>query len=185
MFNPFSSWTTDGLLTTPPSVYGALPYPSHSLSLLFPLFNPSDLNCAAVSAHGQVYYNIVTDAEYTVVKSASGESIIAMIEWKPHPLVEIRGILDKQPVKDWLKLSQEHNSRCMEIRGVKYTWAPRGRALEASISGGMRSGAIVLACITRGDGKLMLDVSPDPIQLGILDSIVTATILLQCGRNID
>ncbi|KAM6503319.1 hypothetical protein JOM56_000262 [Amanita muscaria] len=191
MFNPFSSWADankNNGSAPPPSVFGALPYPqtaSNELPLLFPSFNPSDLNCAAVGAHGQVYYNIVTDPHnpgYTVVKNASGKNM-ALIEWQSHPLVEIRGVFGKQPVKDWLKLSREHTSRNMEIRGIQYSWAPRGKALELTANG--PSGVIVLARITRGEGKLMLDVTGEAIQLGILDSIVTATVLLQCGRNID
>ena len=47
------------------------------------------------------------------------------------------------------------------------------------------SKTLFLARIMRGTTTITLEVTPDAIQLGILDSIVTATFLLQCGRNID
>jgi hypothetical protein len=91
----------------------------------------------------------------------------------------------------------------MDIRGVHYTWAPNDNNIEVRIfslifdvmdrfaddvfqliaSGS--SNAILLARVTRGSGVISLEVTPDAIQLGILDSIVTATFLLQSGRNVD
>jgi hypothetical protein len=118
MFNPFSSWADakkNNGSAPPPSIYGALPYPSaasNSLTLSFPTFNPSDLNCTATGAQGQTYYSIVTEPHnpgYTIVKNASGKSI-ALIEWQSHPLVDIRGIFSKQSVKDWLKLAADRRS---------------------------------------------------------------------------
>jgi hypothetical protein len=42
-----------------------------------------------------------------------------------------------------------------------------------------------LAKITRANGAVTLDMTPDAIQLGLLDVAVSAALLLQCGRNID
>ena len=110
MFNPFSGWTESD--SAPPSIFGALPYPcaqSNALKLMFTSYNPSVMNCSIVCAQGQAYYQVITDPHnpgYTVIRNASGKAV-ALVEWQSHPLVEIRGILSKQPIGDWLKLSQD------------------------------------------------------------------------------
>lgn len=50
---------------------------------------------------------------------------------------------------------------------------------------GSASNPTALARVARAERTLVLDISPDVLQLGILDSIVAAAFLLQCGRNID
>ncbi|KAF8869233.1 hypothetical protein CPB84DRAFT_1919594, partial [Gymnopilus junonius] len=54
----------------------------------------------------------------------------------------------------------------MTVRDIEYNWAPRGKSIN----------------ITRKNGAIQLDMSSDAIQLGLLDSVVTAAFLLQCGR---
>ncbi|KAK2461182.1 hypothetical protein APHAL10511_006709 [Amanita phalloides] len=115
MFNPFSGWAENKKSTATallPSIFGALPYPSapsSSLKLMFTSFNPSILNCGVVSGEGQVLYQVVTDPHnpgYTVLKNASGKNV-ALVEWQSRPLVEIRGILSKQHIGDWMRLSRD------------------------------------------------------------------------------
>jgi hypothetical protein len=115
MFNPFSGWAESKKTnesTPPPSIFGALPYPStpsNSLKLSFASFNPSILNCSVVGTQGQVFYHVVTDPHnpgYSLLKNASGKNV-ALVEWQSQPFVEIRGALSKQHVADWLKLSQD------------------------------------------------------------------------------
>ncbi|KAK2461181.1 hypothetical protein APHAL10511_006708 [Amanita phalloides] len=71
----------------------------------------------------------------------------------------------------------------MDVRGIHYIWAPRDKDIELIAKG--PSNTMLLARIIRGTGVITLEVSPDAIQLGILDSVVTATFLLQSGRNVD
>lgn len=118
MFNPFSGWAEtrkgmgDGSSIPPPSIFGALPYPtpsSDSLKLEFTSFSPSILNCTILGSQGRAFYYVVTDPHnpgYTVLKNASGKNV-ALVEWQAHPLVEIRGALSKQNVGEWLRLSQD------------------------------------------------------------------------------
>ncbi|KAF8635460.1 hypothetical protein AX15_000436 [Amanita polypyramis BW_CC] len=189
MFNPFSGWTENkGTNGSPPSIFGALPYPrtnSNQIKLTFTSYNPSILNCNIICSQGQIYYQVFTDPHnpgYTVIRNASGKNV-ALIEWQSRPLIEIRGILSKHLVADWLKLSQDRSSRNMDIRGFHYTWSPRNEDIE--LVGNGPSKPILLARITREATTIMLEVTLDAIQLGIVDSIVTAAFLLQCGRNID
>jgi hypothetical protein len=114
MFNPFSGWAESKKPngSAPPSIFGALPYPStpsKSLKLSFTSFSPSITNCTVVGTRGQVFYHVETDPHnpgYTLLKNASGKNV-ALVEWQSHPFVEIRGSLSKQHVADWLKLSQD------------------------------------------------------------------------------
>ncbi|KAF9010118.1 hypothetical protein BDQ17DRAFT_1235143 [Cyathus striatus] len=195
--NPFGGWTeagqgpsqnvwSDGV--PPPSVFGALPYPSVPSNLLtfyFTSFNPDLLNCAVVGPQGQPYYRVVTDNHmpgYTVIKNAEGKSI-SLIEWQSHPFIEIRGTLAKQNVRNWLRLSHDRASRSMEVRGMRYTWAPRDKSI--ILFAGTPSQPTFLAKVTRAHGTIVLEITPDALQLGILDSTITAALLLQCGRNVD
>ncbi|KAF8348546.1 hypothetical protein F5887DRAFT_1157016 [Amanita rubescens] len=176
MFNPFSGWaeTRKGMANEssvpPPSIFGALPYPapsSNSLKLEFTSFNPSVLNCTVLGTQGQVFYQVVTDPHnpgYTVLKNASGKNV-ALVEWQGPPA---RG---------------DSSSRIMDVRGIHYTWAPHNKTIQLIATG--PSDSILLASIMRGTEAISLEVTPDAIQLGILDSIVTATFLLQSGRNVD
>lgn len=57
-----------------------------------------------------MYYQVVTDSSmpgYTVIKNAEGTKI-SLIEWQAHPFVEIRGMLAKQNVMNWLRISSDH-----------------------------------------------------------------------------
>ena len=109
--NPFESWA-QGQSATPsvPSVYGALPYPSDPstmTSFFFTSYNPNIFNCTVVGPKAQPYYNIVTDNQmpgYTVVKNMEGKNV-SLVEWQQHPSIEIRGMVSKQQVSNWLQLS--------------------------------------------------------------------------------
>ncbi|KAF8633162.1 hypothetical protein AX17_004663 [Amanita inopinata Kibby_2008] len=189
MFNPFSSWADakNDNGSTPPSIFGALPYPSApSNSTIFYLtsFNPTIFNCSVVGTQGQVYFQVVTDPHnpgYTVLRNASGKNV-ALVEWLSPPLIEIRGVLSKQNISEWLKLASDRSSRSMEVRGHRYTWVPHGKSVGLHAGG---STSTLLARITRSQGTIMLEMTSDAIQFGILDSVVTVAFLLQCGRNID
>jgi hypothetical protein len=53
-------------------------------------------------------------------------------------------------------------------------------------SGGNETAATFLAKVTRSGAQIItIEMIPDAIQLGLLDTIVTATTLLLSGRNID
>ncbi|KAF4618791.1 hypothetical protein D9613_010007 [Agrocybe pediades] len=189
--HPFGSWAEQGQgqgsWSTSP-VYGALPYPSDSSNFTtyyFTSFKSDVLNCNVINQQGHLAYKIVTDNTmpgYTVIKNAEGKNV-SLIEWQSHPMIEIRGLLTKQYVRQWLGLTQEKSSRIMTVRGMQYIWAPRDKSINL-YAGGPRSPTL-LGRITRGQGAITLDMTPDAMQLGLLDSVIAASLLLQCGRNID
>ncbi|TFK32345.1 hypothetical protein BDQ12DRAFT_617238 [Crucibulum laeve] len=196
--NPFGTWaeagqghssnTVWGGGAPPPSVFGALPYPAASSNLVtfyFTSFSPDILNCSIVGPQGQTLYRVVTDNQmpgYTVIKNAEGRNI-SLIEWQAHPFIEIRGILPKQNVRNWLRLSPDRASRTMDVRGMRYMWSPSDKAI--SLFAGSASHPTFLSKITRTHGNITLDMASDALQLGILDTVIAAALLLQCGRNID
>ncbi|KAF9051438.1 hypothetical protein BJ165DRAFT_885244 [Panaeolus papilionaceus] len=185
--NPFDVWNF-GQANGTPSVYGALPYPSASsanlVTFYFTHFNPNILNCAVIGPQAQTYFRVITDNHmpgYTVIKNSEGKNV-SLIEWQNHPFIEIRGLLAKQHVRSWMGLTPDNSARMTTIRGVQYTWTPREKSINLYSHG---SRPAFLARITRSNGSVVLDVTQDALQLGLLESLISATFLLQCGRNID
>ena len=73
------------------------------------------MNCTVVGPQAQQLYRVVTDKNmpgYTQIKKADGSNM-SLIEWKSHPLVEIRGLLAKQSVGTWLGLSADQRSEIL------------------------------------------------------------------------
>ncbi|KAK0452353.1 hypothetical protein EV421DRAFT_1768465 [Armillaria borealis] len=118
---------------------------------------------------------------YTVLKDAKGRST-ALVEWQSHPLVELRGVISKQKAGDWLRLSQDKASRTMDVCGTRYLWIPQEQYINLYSSG---SSPRLLARICRGHGTITLDIAAEAMQLGLLEAAIIATMLLQCGQNID
>ncbi|KAH7886918.1 hypothetical protein F5I97DRAFT_1936514 [Phlebopus sp. FC_14] len=178
--------------TTTPSIFGALPYPSGSnthaplnelVTFRFTSFNPTILNCKVIGPNNETYFRLVTDAstqESTVLKNAQG-SRIAQVDWQARPQVEARGIVARQHVGQWLKLSSQRSSRYMVCNGVSYSWAPSDRFLHLTISGS----SDLLARVSKTYDCVVLELTPRAIQLGLLEASILATVLLQCGKNID
>jgi hypothetical protein len=69
----------------------------------------SFLNVTVIGPGGRPRYCVDTDAtmpNYTVLKDLQGKKL-ALVEWRAHPFVELRGLLPKQSVGDWLRLSAD------------------------------------------------------------------------------
>ncbi|RDB27907.1 hypothetical protein Hypma_002180 [Hypsizygus marmoreus] len=192
--HPYAGWAAghgQSLWPTspPPSVLGALPYPtlpapSNLMAFYITDFSPTILNSRVVGPQGQEYFTITTNNEmpgYTVVKNTEGASI-ALVEWKTPPMVEIRGLLSKRDIKTWLPLSPDRSSRAMEVRRMRYHWAPHNDSI--NLYSGVQA-ATFLASISRTRTSLVIQMTTDALQLQLLDSVVIAALLLQCGRNID
>ncbi|KAJ6517488.1 hypothetical protein C8R47DRAFT_1255101 [Mycena vitilis] len=192
--NPYAAWSNARVrqaVPGVPSVHGALPFsadPSASESVIFHFtaFKPSILNCTVAGKNTFPYFKITTDPSmpgYTAVKSAEGHSV-ALIEWKERPLSEIRNVLSKQPVADWLLLSDDASHRIMKVNGQQYMWAPQKSTICLYPVGIPRSE--MLARISREkDGTVSLELTPTVVKAGLLETCVVATVLLQCGHKID
>ena len=108
--NPFEAWGQGSSSSTVPPAFGALPYPSdpsNVISFFFTSYSPNIFNCTVVGPKAQPYYTIVTDNQmpgYTVLKNMEGKNV-SLVEWQQHPSVEIRGMVSKQTVGNWLRLS--------------------------------------------------------------------------------
>ncbi|KAJ7473497.1 hypothetical protein FB451DRAFT_1558691 [Mycena latifolia] len=174
-----------------PSIVGALPFPTRLpgpaptlLSFSFASFNPSILNCTITGPQSRVYFRIVTDSPtvgFTVFLDAVNQPV-AVIEWLENPVVEIRGILSKRPIAQWLALSQNRSHRKMEALGKMFFWVPGGEYIFLYAAG--LGQPQVYAQVSRGDNAVTLQLTVEAIQLGLLEVCVAATFLLQSGRNI-
>ncbi|TFK73372.1 hypothetical protein BDN72DRAFT_869127 [Pluteus cervinus] len=188
--HPFDSWREDATQGQAPSVFGALPYPSgfptsDYFTYQFTEFQPDIFNCTVVGPQLQICYKVLTDEHnpgYTVLKDDKDKNT-ALIEWQTRPLVEIRSVLPKRPVGDWLPLSAAKISRTMELKGTTYTWAPQDKSV--NLYSGSHATIACLAKIFRGQNQLTLEITPNVLELDILEGVVVSTLLIQCGRNID
>ncbi|KAJ7362543.1 hypothetical protein DFH08DRAFT_1024805, partial [Mycena albidolilacea] len=180
-----------------PSIFGALPDPFRSrsratpnptlISFTFGSFQPNILNCTVTGApQSRVYFRIMTDTPtvgYTVFLDAANQPI-TIIDWRSeHPIVEVRGILSKRRTADCLPLGTGPSSRFVAVLGKHFVWVPGGDYIFLYSAGVGRPQ--VYAQVSRGEGAVTLELTAEAIQIGLLEICVTATFLLQCGRNID
>ncbi|KAJ7292168.1 hypothetical protein C8J57DRAFT_223567 [Mycena rebaudengoi] len=193
--NPYATWSTSnaprrGTLPAP-SVHGALPFTadpsaSTSLTFYFTALNPTILNCTVVGRNTFPYFSIVTDASmpgYTAFKNTDGK-IIALIEWKRSPLVEIRDVFSKQLVNTWLPLSRDSSHRTMKLNGQEFIWAPQKSTICLYPAGTATPELLARICRAE-DGTVSLELTSAAISGGLLETSVVATVLLQCGHKID
>ncbi|KAJ7211137.1 hypothetical protein GGX14DRAFT_565010 [Mycena pura] len=184
--NPFSDWRAPPSAAPPPSVFGALPYPrpNSAYSVYVMSFNPTVLNCEVLGGRAKVCYTVSTDDAmpgYTVVKCAKGKCL-ALVEWREHPRVEVRGTVPKQDSRAWLRLSRDQTYRTMTVGEAEYTWTPDNQYVNLHSSGPSQR---FFGRISRGEDSVIIEVTDNALQLGLLDPIVAAAVLLQCGQNID
>ncbi|KAJ7450169.1 hypothetical protein FB451DRAFT_1342936 [Mycena latifolia] len=186
--NPYATWSNSSVrraVPGVPSVHGALPFaadPSASnlVTFYFTDFNPSILNSTVIGRNTFPYFKITTDSSlpgYSAVKNPDGK-VIALIEWKDRPLVEIRDVFSKRRVADWLALSPDASHRVMKVNGQRYIWAPNKSTICLYPAG--TPTPELLGRICRGD-----DGTPTAVTAGLLETCVVATVLLQCGHKID
>ncbi|KAJ6616764.1 hypothetical protein B0H10DRAFT_2389546 [Mycena sp. CBHHK59/15] len=192
--NPYATWSSSNskrVVGQVPSVHGALPFAadpsiSNLVTFYFTAFNPTILNCTVIGRNTFPYFRITTDSSmpgYTVVKNTDGKKI-ALIEWKDRPLIEVREILSKQMVSQWLPLSADASHRTMKVNGGHYIWAPQEQTICLYPAG--TATPELLARIFRGeDGTVSLELTPTAVAAGLLETSVVATLLLQCGHKID
>jgi hypothetical protein len=162
--NPYASWgngpSNSWGSVPPPSILGALPSlqspplapgqrqaSPNVLSFHFTSFSPTIMNCTVVGPQSRTFYRIMSDPNgspfCTIIREFEGQNV-ALIEWQPHPNVEIRGVAPKQRAQTWIGLSSDrayatleihHNltltacggrSRNMYVSNVGYKWTPSG-----------------------------------------------------------
>ncbi|KAJ6480482.1 hypothetical protein C8R47DRAFT_982957 [Mycena vitilis] len=190
--NPYATWTNSALRrgsSARPSVHGALPFPadpsaSNPLTFHFTACNPTVLNCTVVGQNTFPYFTTTTDASlpgYTAVKNNDGK-IIALIEWKDRPLVEIRNVFSKMRVSDWLSLGSDASHRVMKVHGQNFIWVPQKNTI-CLYPAGTQTPQLLGRIFKRDDGTITLELTANA--RGLLEACVVATILLQCGRRID
>ncbi|KZT25684.1 hypothetical protein NEOLEDRAFT_332192 [Neolentinus lepideus HHB14362 ss-1] len=181
--------------TSSPSVYGALPYSGASSSasggstggtvtLTFTAFTPTILNSVLIDAQTNIHFRIESNnsAIFTLIKDSHGK-IVAVIEWRSQPTVEIRHVASKQNIRNWLGLSSDGLSRIMRVGNACYAWAPSGRHICLYTTS--PAAPQMLAKVSKTHTTVNLEVTAQAMQLDLLEPSIVATLLLQSGRNID
>ncbi|KAJ7103846.1 hypothetical protein C8R44DRAFT_834601 [Mycena epipterygia] len=189
MLNPYTQGWQNAGGNGRPSIFGALPFTSPNalptfFSFRFTAFNPTILNCNVVGPQSRPYFRIMTDAPMpgvTVFQNSNGQNM-ALVQWHRHPEVEIRGTISRQRTAEMLPLSTDQSSRTMTAGGATLSFTPRDNFIYI-YSG--TSQPEMFGRISRGQDKVTLELTGEAIHLGLLEPIVVATFLLQCGRNID
>ncbi|KAJ3535015.1 hypothetical protein NMY22_g6678 [Coprinellus aureogranulatus] len=98
---------------------------------------------------------------YTVLKNAQGHNV-SLVEWQNH--------------------SRRRNSRHgVEAARKELVTSIANPRLYAASTGA----PTFMARINRSNGAIVLEMTADAMQLGLLEPAITAALLLQCGRNID
>ncbi|KAI0696839.1 hypothetical protein BC835DRAFT_1271447 [Cytidiella melzeri] len=195
--NPYTQggWAQQGSATAP-SVFGALPTLPMSTSMprsmqpdsftfQFTNFNATILNCSVLGPQSRVAYRVVTEPttpSCTLWKDNESR-VIAMVQWQPNAMLEIRGVTPRQRAREWLKLAPDQSTRLMEIRGVHYAWAPIDGFI--CLYRTQTSAPKVLARIARAPTTVLLEVTQEAVQLSLLEPCLVATVLFVCGHNIE
>ncbi|KAI0642595.1 hypothetical protein C8Q79DRAFT_929010 [Trametes meyenii] len=189
--NPYQQWQQGGAA---PSIFGALPSlpatnpPSampNSVTFTFNNFKTTILNSTIVGPQNRTVYRVVTESAApacTIFKDNESRNV-AMVQWQPHATVEIRGAAAKQRVRDWLRLSSDQSRRVMEFQGVKYAWAPMEGFI--CLYKVQTAAPKVLARVARIPNAVMLDITQEAMQAGMLEPCLVATVMLCAGHNID
>ncbi|KAJ7938683.1 hypothetical protein B0H13DRAFT_1587498, partial [Mycena leptocephala] len=174
-----------------PSIFGALPYsmPPNSASaafnyVRFTFSSPQGTiwNSVVTGPRSQKYYRITTDSTergFSIVQNFGGE-IIAVIEWRKHPTVEIFGTVSKR--------TTEHNTcfhrfRLTIFQGYYCTWTPDDQYIR--LHDASRRDPQLLGRVFQGQKDTTIEVAVEALKLRFLKVLVVATLLLICGRNID
>ncbi|OSD01394.1 hypothetical protein PYCCODRAFT_1412496 [Trametes coccinea BRFM310] len=189
--HPYGQWQQGGAA---PSIFGALPsLPAtnpptampDSVTFTFTNFKTTILNSTVLGPQQRTAYRVVTEATapaYTIFKDNESRNV-GMVQWQPHPTVEIREVAAKQRVRDWLRLSSDSSKRVMEVHGVQYAWSPMG---EFVCMYKLNSPAPrVLARIARVPNNVMLELTQEAMRGGLLEPCLVATVMICCGHNID
>ncbi|KAJ7164743.1 hypothetical protein C8R43DRAFT_1167046 [Mycena crocata] len=179
---------------TTPSVYGALPTPVptpvHTTPRLtrFTFVSPPNgtiLNSTVNGPQAQTYFRVTTDSTasgFSVVQNARRQSV-AVIEWRRRPVVEVYGVVSKRNSAQWLALSADKTHRIMNVRGCDFGWMPEDRYI--GLYNLSTSTPQFLGRISQGQEGTMLEITPEGLELGLLETFVASALLLMCGRSID
>ncbi|KAJ6614596.1 hypothetical protein B0H10DRAFT_1803113 [Mycena sp. CBHHK59/15] len=170
-------------------LYGVLPYVT-SPTLTFLTFNFSSLDgtildSEIVGPHSRTYFRVSTDSTtsgFSVIQNAKQESV-ALIEWKTHPVIEIRGIVSKRTSAQWLPLSPDKTYRMMSARGRNFRWTPSNGCI--NLYNTSFHNPELFGRISQGQNGIVLEITTEAIQIGLLEVFVVSALLMMSGRSID
>ncbi|KAJ7692935.1 hypothetical protein B0H17DRAFT_1132907 [Mycena rosella] len=208
MFNPYAQggWRNAGNpSSTPsrgtlpqPSIFGALPYPtlpagappaaaSTFISFRFSSFSPTILDSVVTGPKSRTYFRVKTDSPtvgFTAIHNSASQPVI-IIEWLKHPVIEIRDILSKRQTSQWLPISADRSHRTMTANGKTFVWASEGQYICLQLFSAGVGAPQPHARVLREETAIVLEITAEAVQIGLLELCIAATLLLHSRRNID
>ncbi|KAF9491197.1 hypothetical protein BDN71DRAFT_94559 [Pleurotus eryngii] len=175
-----------------PSVFGALPFSGPSsraavLAFIFVNFTSNIMNCIVTSPGGKPYYCTTDDpaSGFTIIQGFTGQSV-ALIEWRTVPIIEIYGLVARQPISQWVALSPQKDRLFMGTNDVSSRKSSTSSELSYATSQlySVTNTSTLLARITKHT-TVQLEISTNSIHAGLPDVCVAATMLLLCGQPLD
>ncbi|THH21137.1 hypothetical protein EW146_g346 [Bondarzewia mesenterica] len=179
-----------------PSVFGALPtvttgcrLPPSSDFVVYHItsFNPNVMNSSVVGPGSQSHtaFRIITDPlqpQRTIWRD-SHRRTVAIVDWSARSVVEMPGLIPRQSVRSWLRLSSDRTSRHMEVRGVHYVWAPVDHFICLY---DMHGGASrIIARVSSLSSSVGVELTQRALQYGLLDVCILCASIFLSGQNID
>ncbi|KAF7299347.1 hypothetical protein MIND_00883900 [Mycena indigotica] len=201
--NPLAQGWNNANASTQPT-YGVLPGPGYSQPATT-LANPPELVRFVFTPSGpdgtihnsvvtrisagptEPVFRITTNSTthgYSVVQSGAYEKC-AYVEWlaQATPMVEVYGIVSKRTTAAWLALSSRKSYRRMSARHYTFRWVPDESNI--NLSSDSASNPRFYGRISRAHGVTAVELTPEALQLGLLEVAVVAALVILSGRNID
>ncbi|KAG6806794.1 hypothetical protein H0H93_002441 [Arthromyces matolae] len=107
----------------------------------------------------------------------------AVLDWvhSAYVNIEVQGAVPKQTAGRFLELSNDQSYRSMQVFGKWYAWVPRDGIYSLFTVGPNQPE--LLARVYKEPDVIKLEITAQAVQLGLLEAVVTSTILLHSGRN--
>ncbi|KAJ7070051.1 hypothetical protein C8F01DRAFT_1049201 [Mycena amicta] len=202
--NPFAQGWNHASHTSSPPLYGVLPGqqqytpvaaapPAPAPELVRFTFVPSGpdgtIHTSVVTSPGQAApcFRITTNSTvhgYSVVQNDKNENI-AYVEWlaRATPMVDIYGVVSKRSTAEWLPLSSRKSYRRMSARQQTFRWVPSENNI--NLYSDSSSNPQFFGRLLRTQRGTAVELTLEALQLGLLDIVVVAALVLLSGRNID
>ncbi|KAJ7669131.1 hypothetical protein B0H17DRAFT_1209689 [Mycena rosella] len=185
MFNPYAQggWAN----AANPNAASSISAASSPTFMAFRFaLNPTILDSAVTGPQSRTYFRVGTDSPtvgFTVVHNLANQPMI-IIEWARHPIIEIRDIVSKRQISHWLPLSADKSYRTMTANGKAFFWGLTDSTSACLYSSGVGAPQ-THARVFRDRAEVVLEITAEAVQIGLLEICVAVALLLKCGRNID
>ncbi|KLO07905.1 hypothetical protein SCHPADRAFT_627865 [Schizopora paradoxa] len=148
--------------------------PPPSLFLRFSSQKRDVLNADVVDNHGRVLYRVESDRKSTGIFDHNNR-VLAVIDWH-HSNPRLTYYERKMKVNEWIPMAEASNGRVISHNGRPYTWREANGLFVLKSSAGRN----MARC--NANGYVEIEILPEGLQLGLLESVLLSVILMASGR---